>query len=469
MKYTTKADAPNILLITIDALRRDHLGCYGYNRNTSPNIDALASRGVQFMEAISNGGFTASSFPAIMASALPPIEKFGGKTILENNITIAEIFKEAGYHTAAFHCNPLLSHFYGYQKGFDAFDDSFQRLNRWRVRMWIRRKAHLLGRSMARIVHIASLIMQPLLSRALPRPIVSAEEITDKSLQWLGSNSGNFFLWLHYMDVHEPYLPTKKYLRRFSDKPVKQKLMTSLGEKRQKSPGKLSADDIKTIIDLYDADINYADEQIGVLLERMGKRLENTIVIITADHGDEFGEHGVFGHKTVYDNLLRVPLIVTGPGINMGIMVKGQAGLIDLSPTILEMVGIKKPGTFLGKSLWPSICSGQAIGEEGVISTVVNDRLRQRRISYRIPGWKYICTESLNDGCLLGEEVYDLRGDPGETNNLYGVNNDEADKFELEARKKIAQFKHLKAEGKTDYEKAAVKAKMKSLKKSGRI
>jgi len=468
MKYTAKADAPNILLITIDALRRDHLGCYGYNRNTSPNIDALANRGMQFTEAISNGGFTASSFPAIMASALPPLEKFGGKTILENNITIAEIFKETGYHTAAFHCNPLLSHFYGYQKGFDTFDDSFQRLNRWRVRMWIRRKAHLLGRSMARVVHIVSLIMQPLLSRALPRPIISAEEITGKSLQWLGSTPDNFFLWLHYMDVHEPYLPTKKYLRRFSGKPVKSKRMMSLSEKMYKQPGKMSAEDTKTLIDLYDADINYTDEKIGILLEKMGDRLKNTIVVITADHGDEFGEHGGFGHRTLYDNLLRVPLIVAGPGINMGIMVKGQAGLIDLSPTILEMVGIKKPGTFLGKSLWPSICSGQVVGEEGVISTVVNDRLRQRRISYRMPEWKYIRNELLSGG-FLSEEIYFLANDRGETNNLHGVGNEEADKFEWEARKKISQFKQLATEGRTAYEKAAVKAKMKRLKKSGRI
>ena len=324
MRNIVKADAPNILFITIDALRRDHLGCYGYHRNTSPNIDALTDRGVQFLEAISNGGFTASSFPAIMASALPPLEKFGGKTIMEHNITIAALFKEAGYHTAAFHSNPQLSHFYGYQKGFDIFDDSFQKLSRWRVRMWIRHYAHLLGRSMVKVVHIASLIMQPLLSRALPRPIISAEEITSKSLRWLDSTSGKFFLWIHYMDVHEPYLPIEKYLCRFSDKPVKQKLMASLGEKMYKRPGKMSADDIRTIIDLYDAEINYTDEQIGILLQKMGDRLENTIVIIAADHGDEFGEHGSFGHRTVYDGLLRVPLIIVGPGIKKGMVVTGQ-------------------------------------------------------------------------------------------------------------------------------------------------
>ena len=117
--------APNIILITIDSLRYDHLGCYGYHRNTSPNIDALAARGVKFMQAISNGGNTAYAFPSILASALPPLGKTESKAGFKASATLSGLLRSDGYSTAAFHSNPLLSHFYGYGEGFDIFDDSF--------------------------------------------------------------------------------------------------------------------------------------------------------------------------------------------------------------------------------------------------------------------------------------------------------------------------------------------------------
>ncbi|MCD6600300.1 MAG: sulfatase [Dehalococcoidia bacterium] len=469
MTNNVKLDAPNVILITIDSLRYDHLGCYGYHRNTSPNIDALATRGVKFMQAISNGGQTPQAFPSIIASALPPIELNGGKAILRRSVTLAQIFKKYSYHTAAFHSNPNLSHFLNYNRGFDLFDDSLWQSTPKGLRLWVRNKAKSAGGFVAKVADRASILLKPVFSRVLSRPIISAEEITDKALSWHKSHGGSCFLWLHYMDVHHPYMPTAKYLSQFYHKSVSRRQMNILWRKMLHKPEEISITEKKILVDLYDAEIKYTDEVIGSLLSKLGNRLDNTIVIVTADHGDEFGEHGRFGHNTVYDELLHVPLIIAGPGVESDVVVENQVSLIDLAPTVTDLLGIENPRSFKGESLLPTI-EDQDNGEVGTISTYICSLgLRQRNIAYRIPGWKYICTESLNDGCLLGEEVYDLRSDPGETNNLHGVGNEGANRFELEARKKIAQFKHLKAEGKTDYEKATVKAKMRSLKKSDRI
>ncbi|MHA1833105.1 MAG: sulfatase-like hydrolase/transferase, partial [Candidatus Baldrarchaeia archaeon] len=126
----------SIILITIDSLRVDHLRCYGYHRNTSPNIDSLASKGALFLQAVSNGGGTPEAFPSILASTLPPVRAEEYAIILKERSTIAEILKERGYNTGAFHSNPYLSKFFHYDKGFDTFDDSMSRLGlirKWRV------------------------------------------------------------------------------------------------------------------------------------------------------------------------------------------------------------------------------------------------------------------------------------------------------------------------------------------------
>jgi len=466
MNQKREADSPNILLITIDSLRYDHLGCYGYHRNTSPNIDALAARGVKFMQAISNGGHTPTSFPAIMASALPPLKHAEAREILQQNVTLAEVLKNSGYDTAAFHSNPLLSHFHGYQKGFNVFDDSFRQLKPWRVRLWLRGIAKSAGGFIGRAANEVSFLLKPLFSRVLTRPIISAEELTDRSVFWFEKHKGGFFLWLHYMDVHHPYMPTTKYINEFCNNSVSRRQMNILWRKMTRKPNEVCRSERETLINLYDADIKYTDEVIGRLLDRLGDQLDNTVVIITSDHGDEFGEHGKFGHETVYDGILRVPLIIAGPSIEGNTVVKQQVSLIDLAPTIMGIVGIRSPRSFQGRSLL-SMIEGKEESEAGTISTIVHFGMRQREvdIAYRIPGWKYIRTESLNGSSPVVEEVYDLKKDPGETNNLHGEGNGEANRFELEARKKIAEFKKRKFEENSGYEKQRIRAKLSKMKK----
>jgi len=461
MKQAAKTEAPNIILITIDALRYDHLGCYGYHRDTSPSIDALATRGVKFLQAISNGGKTPQAFPSILASAFPPFEQSWIRPLSPSNVMLAEVLKEAGYQTAAFHSNPFLSQFCGYNRGFDTFEDTLRDVSprgiRLRLRQWFP-----LDTPVGRIRVKVGKMLGPVIHRVAGKAIVNASEMTAKATSWLEGNQGKFFLWLHYMDVHAPYLPASKYVRYFCDRPVSRREMHTLRYRMVSKPGQLSPSGVETLICLYDAEIRYADEAIGVLLRKLGNYASNTVIIVTADHGEEFGEHGKFSHQTVYEGTLRVPLIITGPGTKGGTLVEQQISLIDLAPTILDIAGLDSPRSFHGKSLL-SLIEGKEGNEVGTISTITDPRVRELSIAYRVPGWKYIHIESLDGSGGVREEVYDLVSDPGETRNLHGADTEEVRKFELEAKDRLTQFRQLKFKESTDYEKQRIRAKLSKL------
>ena len=460
------AQRPNIILITIDSLRSNHLGCYGYHRNTSPNIDNLAKRGALFLEAISNGGGTPHAFPSILASVLPPVA--WTKQIQPWGKTLAELLKEAGYETAAFHSNPFLSRFYGYSRGFDLFNDNLGEYSLFKGRLWMRAMAKRQRGFKAKALIKLAKIFRPILSR-VERPITTAQEITNQALSWLKGHRGGFFLWLHYMDVHHPYLPAPEYLSQFRDQPVSRKRMASLYRKMLKDPGKLSPSEVATLIDLYDADIRYVDDNISLLLDSLGNNLANTTVIVTADHGDELGERGKFSHQSLYDGIIRVPLIIAGSGIKAETLVKQQVSLLDLAPTICELVGIDKVPSFQGESLLPVIRGEEGVAK-GTISTLNRPDWGQRLLAYRTPNWKYIRTESLDEAnALLSEEIYDLRNDPQERHNLHSTEDEEARAFELEAINELIRFKQLKSEKNTAYEEERIKAKIRELKKYGKV
>ena len=465
-----EANPPNVILLTVDCLRFDHLGCYGYSRDTSPNIDNLASRGALFLEAISNGGWTAFAFPSILASALPPLKKDEDREILQRSTTLAELLKKAGYHTVAFPSNPWLSQIqnYNYAKGFDTFDDSVGQKFKFAVKLGMKLKplkALRFGRSMIgfltklwRLPDVFSLLVAG-------APYIRAEELTRRALQSLAAHRGRFFLWLHYMDVHPPCMPSPKYLSQFRTQPVSRRKMLALLHKILEKPSRLSSSEVTTLVDLYDASIKYVDDVVGLLLDNLGGDLSNTIVIVTADHGEEFGEHGEFSIGTLYDGITHVPLIIAGPGIKGGTLVKQQVSLIDLAPTIADLIGIDSAQSFRGESLLP-VMKGEREAINGTISTTLTTIFMagQRLIAYRVPGWKYILTESLDASeVVLAEEVYDLRNDPGETRNLHGLDVEEAERFELEARNKLLQFKQLKSEEKTAYEKQRIKVRLNKL------
>jgi len=465
-------EAPNIILITIDCLRADHLGCYGYSRDVSPNIDRLASKGALFLEAISNGGRTPTSFPSIMASQLPPLDWEEHRQIMQRVTNLAGVLKSAGYQTAAFLSNPFLTKYSHYDNGFDAFEDDLGIMSNQILR---KSKGSPLRKN--KVLGKIKILLGKILDIALfctgKQRDATADKLTGRSASWLKTCSGSFFLWTHFMDAHYPYLPPSQYVHQLYSRGISKRRIFNLYYRRLKSlriadfrnAEWLSQAEIDTLIDLYDANIRYIDDSIGRLLDGLGSPLENTIIIVTADHGEAFGEHNSLGHCTLYEELVHVPLIMVGPGIKAGTIVKEPVELMDLAPTIADLVGINSIKGFHGRSLLPVMRGGQGMTEGTIVTNLIPES-GQRLISYRTPNWKYIRTESLDKAnALLSEEVYDLRNDPQERHNLHGTEDEKARAFEQKAIDKLQGFKQLKSEEKTAYEKERIRARLKRLPK----
>ncbi|MFC1992491.1 sulfatase [Chloroflexota bacterium] len=464
---------PNIILITIDSLRLDRLGCYGYSRNTSPNIDNLAAKGALFLEAISNGGRTPDSFPSLLASRLPPLDPKEYRGIMQRGPTLAGLLREAGYRTAAFLSNPFLAKFFHYDNGFDIYEDSLGILKRHAEQGFIGpsfRKFRLLRKMRIRLGSIFNLL---LFSLGRQRD-VTADKLTTRAISWLDTRPGGFFLWPHYMDVHYPYIPPSKCVRNLLNRNISRYRMVRLYTKQLKTFRNvdvrdvrkvewLSTSEIATLSDLYDASIRHVDDNIGRLIDSLGSRLENTLIIVTSDHGEAFGEHNFLGHGTLYEELVRVPLIMAGPGIKTGTVVKEPVQLMDLPPTIVDLVKLGGAKGFHGRSLLPGM-KGEPLVTDGAIATKSIPELGQRLISYRTTQWKYIRTETLEKAdTLLLEELYDLKSDPAELHNLHGQAEGEAKAFELGAIDKIMEFKKVKGAQNIAHEKERIKARLKSL------
>lgn len=454
----------NLILITVDCLRADHLSCLGYSKRTTPNLDNLASGGVLFSEAISVSHWTTPSFLSIFTSTYPLM--YGGQLYITRLRTnVAEVLKEHGYHTAAFHSNPWLSSHWGYHRGFDTFDYTIQKSRR---RSLLSRPKELGKRIIGTNGKLYEFLYQVYAALVIGCPYIKGEDLNKKAIRWLHDNPNNFFLWLHYMDVHEPYVSPQQALL-----PFRRWHVCKLDRKAKNHPHSLSPEELNELIELYDAKISYVDEMISSFLGMLKQNniLENTFVIITADHGQQFMEHGYYGHRfCLYDELIRVPLIIVGPGLKAQV-VSQQISLLDLAPTILDMIEIEKPKAFLGNSLLPltgqnKLRTGnlEAISEADTTGNrLLNFETRrldtnQRMVSLRTAKWKYIYIEGGQD------ELYCLEDDSKETKNIINVEPDMA----KELRGRI--MAHIEFEEKSvPREEELVKAKIRRLKGSGKI
>jgi arylsulfatase A-like enzyme len=433
------AKRSNILLITIDSLRADYLSCLGYAGQTSPNIDQLASEGTLFTNTIANGPRSPASFPSILASIY--LSNGAENGLPQEATTLAEVLKKYGYVTAGFCAsNPYISSYFGYHRGFDLFQDflpidagtsgprnslgNLVRLKR-RVGQIVNKRGisdppfllffnTLRGRKNANVTKSEGV-----------QPFTCGETLNEQAAIWLSSLVDKpFFLWIHYMDVHFPYLPANARLR-LSDYHRHALALTSVLFKRYAYPHQV-------ILDLYGDRVQDVDKIVAQIVDQLRKQgcYEDTVIILTADHGEEFLEHNGWAHGAkLYDELLRVPLIIRGPGIAPGDTITGQIGLIDLAPTILELVGLEeKVASFQGTSFHPWRKNNRTeLINRRVFSEAVhlggrrpplwgqdNDRNKLYRIrSCRSETWKYIWDE---EGTK--QELYHLHVDPKETMNL---------------------------------------------------
>mgnify|MGYP000468817646 CR=1 FL=1 len=400
----------DVLLLTVDSLRADHVGAYGYDRDTTPNIDHLAERGAVFNNTFANATFTRASFPAILTSSYPLM--YGGyERVSPDRTIISEVLDQAGYATAGFHSNLFMSKEFGYGRGFDAFYDSRPdpsygaRLKQFvKDRLdpdgWLyQRLASGVNRAERNVgVNFGSFYTE-------------AEELTDLAVDWIHETeaSGPRFIWAHYMDPHHPYVPPDQFQRQFRDELISRRESLQLRRKMMEEPEAISPNERQKLIDLYDAEIRYTDEQIGRLVgtatDAWGER---PTVIVTADHGEEFGEHGQYSHnRTFFDEVLKVPLVVDGWGGDSEY--DDLVASMDIPATIAAAATDEIPDNYFGHDLRTLLSDGEW-DRSHVISEVDSDDTLGE-FSVRTDSWKYIQKPDV-------ESIYDLETDLSETENL---------------------------------------------------
>ncbi|MGD2116191.1 MAG: sulfatase [Acidobacteriota bacterium] len=361
---------PNLVLISLDTLRPDHLGVYGYERDTSPHLDRLATGGVVFEKAYAHGPNTAPTHHSVLTSLYPSvhgIDRHG--LVLDPDVPmLPEILRDAGYATGGFVQLPGTS----YRRGFD----------------------HYTGLS-----HAASL-------RKAKRFGAGLESIGE----WIaGLEEGvPFFLFVHTYAVHLPYAPRPENLERFDpgyDGVVSNRVKPEEIDRINRGELPVDDEDLEHLVALYDAEIAGLDADLGTLFESfeaMGL-LDETVFVLMADHGEELGEHGVWGQHshTLYEELIRIPLIVLGPGVPAGRRIDRPARQVDIAPTLLDFAGIEPPEHFRGTSLRP-VWEGTEAGERIVMA--------------ELPGLRAIIDGDLK--YFTNGRLYDLAADPGEQHDI---------------------------------------------------
>ncbi len=384
---------PNVIVILVDALRRDELGCYGYPRATSPAIDAFAHDAVVFDQAISQSTFTKSSISSLFTGRYPyqhgvywgdrrdTANHLSSDVLSQRETTLAEALRTRDYLTAAWVQNSHLRPYMGFAQGFVSYLDQQG----------------------------------------------DAERITRRYLAWLRGPARlhPFFTYLHYIDLHDPYQPPPPYDGMFGDggdayQGIDLDQWGAYLAGVRAGTIQVSPERVARFRALYDGEVREVDDQLARLFAALRARglYDRSLIVLTADHGDGFLEHGFVSHSaTPYEELVRVPLIVKLPGQrHAGRRVTRQVRLIDLFPTVLDLVGIRPPRDVAGCSLLPLTSSPPGAWPPDpscawAVTEIAEEEGAKPTLAIRGGGFKYIRTAH-------GEELYDLGSDPGEHHDL---------------------------------------------------
>jgi arylsulfatase A-like enzyme len=393
----------SVLLITIDTLRADHLGAYGYARPTSPHIDALAKRGTLFERAFTFWPKTRGSFVMMMTGRHPSRNGYS-KThpvLLDFNPTLAGVLQQAGYRTAALLDNPNLARQHGYARGFETYRETWE-------------------------------------EKALDSEMARTRAITEGGIEYLRAARPQppFFLWLHYVNPHTPYTPPAPYDRAFRDAAASGPRLAVVsglhgGIPRQWAvPGQ---DRLGYYVSQYDGEIAAVDAEVGRVLEALATSpaADETVVVLTSDHGESLGEHDYyFDHgEDVFDPSLAIPLVVAFPGAPPGRRVPLLASTLDLVPTILDAVKVSYPPDLAGTSLLPAVSGGAGPARDRLFAG--NDRNLTATLDAR---FKLVAAPLDSGDTRLA--LYDRVRDPGETRD---VSASQPDAFRV-ARRELELF-----------------------------
>lgn len=430
-------DKPNILLLTIDTLRLDRLGVYGHLPSVTPNIDLLAAKGIRFTQAITGGSWTQAAFPVLMTSTNASMHGGCLGSLSKSRPSPVYAFKIGGYRTAAFSTSPLLSKNYGYDQGFDEFTDLNPGEKDPQLRN-IKGGQRLLKQP---AVHYISRLMG---FQTRPAKIYSsAQVLADNIIKWIDSTEGPFFLWAHFMDVHWPY-----HLESNLDHPVQ--IAQSWQDvdhlhKANWNGASITEEQKDHYIDLYEKAVAFTDGQVGRLLDYLSHANlnERTIIVLLSDHGEEFLEHGRWGHweDNLHDEVLTVPLIMHVPGKRDEAVIKEQVRLLDIMPTLLELADIPAPEGLLGTSL---ISLWDGTRDDNLPQTAICEMWRDK--------WHIIAVRTEKEKLIWDSkhpespQLFDLQGDPGETNNIYNPELIENEKLSNQVEIVLHQMEATKPE-----------------------
>jgi arylsulfatase A-like enzyme len=361
------AGSQNVVVIVLDTLRADHLSAYGYEKPTSPNIAEIAKHGVLFENAISPSSWTLPSHASLLSGRYSYEHgatnvKAGGVAFDDRYPSLAEAFARHGYRTGAFSGNYLyFSSNLGFGRGFIHFEDYFHSTFDGFTRT-------LYGRELSRVIlnreKVRKLFIRlgfPSIDELQPSGPSSwmfrkrASEVNRETFNWIDRDTDRpFFVFMNYFDVHRPYTTPPDYPRKFA------RLSTHslyLEQFNRSTPGSRSV--------AYDECIGYADDQIKSFLDELKRRglYDRTLIIITSDHGDLFGEHGLYGHRNaLYRQLIHVPLIFWKPGlIPVGVRIKTPASIASIASTVTDVLRFSEKEEFPGPSLVPLWSSKQSI------------------------------------------------------------------------------------------------------------
>lgn len=377
---------PNVILVSLDTLRADHTTPYGHEHDTSPGLAALAEQGARFDLAYAHTATTGPSHATMFTSRYPlshGVDRNGIR--LQKDIPVlSQVFRHEGYQTAGFVSAMVLARRYGFARGFETWD------NKTNLPVGDREPNEC----------------------ATVKGERCADQTLDLVLSWLEDERDPdrpFFLFVHLFDVHNPYDPPKEYMERYIPNPPKSGL------------GRIAA-----LPKMYDAEVAYTDDQLMRLIDSLEQNglADNSLVVVTSDHGEGFGDHGVFAHGiALYEELLRVPLILRFPGrVPEGLVVEEPVGLVDLMPTILDLVDVEVPFPVQGQSLAPALTEDAALDPERPIflqrrhydtPVILGRKVKGAAFGLREGRWKYTETEATGS-----RELFDLEADPREQTNL---------------------------------------------------
>jgi choline-sulfatase len=374
---TAPAARPNILLVTIDTLRADHVGCYGHTGAATPTLDGLAARGVRFATAVAHAPLTGPSHACLLTGLTPLGHGFrdnGGFALPPSVKTAAEDYRQAGYRTAAFVSGFPLDRRFGFDRGFDTYDDHLPRGNDRRRTPYVER---------------------------------FADATTDAAMRWLESPAAGtpFFLWVHYYDPHAPYEPPGDLASRFRNAP-------------------------------YDGEIAFVDMQLARLLRAVDDKggLARTLVLATADHGESLGEHGEGTHGLfVYDATLKVPWILAGPGVPAGRVPATVARGIDVRPTLLDYSGLPIPPAIEGRSLRPALEGREMSDAPAYAETLYPEREFGWAPLHALRTARFKLIEAPRP------ELYDLAADAKETTNRVAQQGAQAEELRRKLQAALAR------------------------------